>query len=103
VPRNRFSHALVRATLYDNLTAARRRSLHRHTAEAIEVIQLHHLDDHLPALAHHWAQSGADPEKAVEYATRAGDRALAQLAFDEAANFLADALALLDPDDQRRL
>jgi class 3 adenylate cyclase/tetratricopeptide (TPR) repeat protein len=103
VPRNRFTHALVRSTLYDGLTAARRRSLHRRTAEAIEMIQRNHLDDHLPALAHHWAQAGTDPDKAVDYATRAGQRALDQLAFDEAAAFLAQSLPLVGPDDTRRV
>jgi tetratricopeptide (TPR) repeat protein len=102
VPRNRFAHALVRSTLYDGLTAARRRSLHRRTAEAIEMIQPDHLDDFLPALAHHWSQAGTDPDKAIDYATRAGQRALDQLAFDEAATFLADVVALVGPDDPRR-
>jgi len=34
--RYRFAHALVRATLYDELTGARRVALHRRVAEAIE-------------------------------------------------------------------
>jgi hypothetical protein len=98
VPRNRFSHALVRATLYDELTGARRVALHRKVAEAIETLHARHLDDHLPALAHHWARAsapGAETGKAVDYATRAGDRALAQLAHDEAATYYAQALELL--------
>jgi hypothetical protein len=111
VPRNRFSHALVRATLYDELTAARRVALHRKVAEAIEEIHGHHLDDHLPALAHHWARASApaaETSRAVEYARRAGDRALAQFANDEAAVFFREALELLDVagvdgDDGRRL
>ncbi len=110
-PRNRFSHALVRATLYDELTGARRVALHRRVAEAIEQIHAHALDDHLPALAHHWARaavSAAEAGKAVDYATRAGDRALAQLAHDEAATYYAQALELLaasgaPTDDPRRL
>ena len=103
VPRNRFAHALVRSTLYDNLSAARRQSTHRRIAEAIEVIQLNHLDDSLPALTHHWAQTGNEPDKAVDYATRAGQRALDQLAFDEAAGFFGQALALVEDDDSRRV
>ena len=86
--RNRFSHALVRSTLYDELSAARRVSLHRKVAEAIEELHGQHLDDHLPALAHHWARASApaaEAGRAVEYAHRAGARALAQYANDEAA------------------
>ena len=102
VPRNRFAHALVRSTLYDDLTAARRRALHRRTAEAIEILQTDHLDDHLPALAHHWSHAGS-PGKAAVYAARAGDRALAQLANDEAVGFYADALRLVGEGDPRQL
>jgi class 3 adenylate cyclase len=109
VPRNRFSHALVRATLYDELTAGRRVSLHRKVAKAIESVYTHRLDEHLPALAHHWARASApatDTGKAVDYASRAGDRALAQLAHDEAGVYYVQALELLNaagvPADDRR-
>ena len=97
--RYRFSHALVRATLYDEMSAVRRVALHRSVAEAIETIHAGALDDHLPALAHHWARASApaaDIARAVDYAGRAGDRALAQLAHDEAAAYYRQALELLD-------
>jgi class 3 adenylate cyclase/tetratricopeptide (TPR) repeat protein len=99
VPRNRFAHTLVRATLYDELSAARRVTLHRRVAEAIEDIHAARLDDHLPALAHHWARAATpavQTAKAVEYAHRAGDRALAQLAHDEAVTYYRQALELLE-------
>ena len=57
------------------------------------------LDDHLPALAHHWARASApaaETARAVDYAARAGDRALAQLAHDEAVVYYRQALELLD-------
>jgi class 3 adenylate cyclase/tetratricopeptide (TPR) repeat protein len=97
-PRYRFAHALVRVTLYDDLSAARRIGLHRRVAGAIETIYANRLDDHLPALSHHYARaavSGVETPKAVEYATRAGDRALAQLAHDEAVAYYRQALELL--------
>ncbi|HEV8625974.1 MAG TPA: AAA family ATPase, partial [Acidimicrobiia bacterium] len=109
--RFRFAHALVRASLYESLTTARQVALHRRTAEAIEAIHEAALDDYVPALAHHWAKASApvtDVTKAVEYARRAGDRALAQLAHDEAAKYYASGLDLLDaggadPKDPRRI
>ncbi|HEV8625973.1 MAG TPA: AAA family ATPase [Acidimicrobiia bacterium] len=109
--RYRFAHALIRATLYDSLTGARQVTLHRKAAEAIETIYQSNLDDYVPALAHHWAKASApvtDITRAVEYARRAGDRALAQLAHDEAVNYYASALDLLDaggaePADPRRV
>src|SRR5256885_8743964 len=109
--RYRFGHALVRATLYDELTGARRVALHRRVAQAIESIHGRALDDHLPALAHHWARASApaaDTDRAINYAARAGDRALAQLAYDEAAAYYHQALELLAvaeglPDDGRQV
>ncbi len=98
VPRYRFAHALVRATLYDELSTARRVTMHRRIAEAIEAVHGDALDDQLPALAHHWARAAAPaPEttRAVEYARRAGDRALAQLAHDEAVAYYRQALEML--------
>ena len=68
-------------------------------AEAIETIHAGTLDDYLPALAHHWARAAApaaETAKAVDYATRAGDRALAQLAHDEAVAYYRQALELLE-------
>ncbi|MGH8973952.1 MAG: ATP-binding protein, partial [Acidimicrobiia bacterium] len=110
VPRSRFAHALVRATLYDEVPAVRRVGLHRRVAEAIETVHGGRLDDHLPALAHHWARAAApaaETERAVDYAVRAGDRAQAQLAHDEAVSYYRQALDLLDQgggaDDARRL
>ena len=97
--RFRFAHALVRTTLYESLTAARQVNLHRKTAEAIETIHARALDDYVPALAHHWAKASApvaDVTRAVEYAQRAGDQALAGLANDEAAAYYASGLDLLD-------
>ncbi|MGH9011621.1 MAG: hypothetical protein ACRDYF_17520, partial [Acidimicrobiia bacterium] len=109
--RFRFAHALVRATLYESLTTVRQVALHRKTAEAIESIYARVLDDYVPTLAHHWAKASApvrDVTRAVEYAQRAGDLALAQLAHDEAAQYYASGLDLLDAgdadaDDPRRL
>jgi class 3 adenylate cyclase/tetratricopeptide (TPR) repeat protein len=95
--RYRFGHALVRATLYDELTRARRTTLHRKVAEAITAIHAGELDDHLPALVHHWSRAAApvaETGMAVDYAARAGDRALAQLAHDEAAAYYRQALEL---------
>ena len=97
--RFRFAHALMRATLYESLSATRKVTLHRKAAEAIETIHADALDDHVPALAHHWARASApaaDTARAIDYAVRAGDRALAQLAHDEAVTYYRQALELLD-------
>ena len=100
--RYRFSHALVRQTIYDELSAARRAVLHRRIGEALESLHHGRLDDHLPALAHHFGQAtkmggfGVTRFKALEYAVGAGDRAVAQMADDQAATHYRRAVALLD-------
>ncbi|MGH9038353.1 MAG: ATP-binding protein [Acidimicrobiia bacterium] len=103
--RYRFAHALVRDSLYDGLSAARRVTLHRRVAEAIEAVHATQLDDHLPALAHHYARASAPAgvtSKAVDYTARAGDRALAQFANDEAVTYYRSALELLDAAERPR-
>jgi DNA-binding SARP family transcriptional activator len=103
VPRYRFAHALVRATVLDELTAARRAAWHRRVAVALEEIGPTRTAEHLPALAAHWMRAGggvAERAKARAYAVAAGERAAVQLAHDEAATWLRQAVDLLEPDDE---
>jgi DNA-binding SARP family transcriptional activator/tetratricopeptide (TPR) repeat protein len=98
--RLRFGHALIRDTLYDELTAARRLRLHRQAGEALEAVYAADPGPHLAELAHHFfsaAGAGAAGE-AVEYARRAGDRAAAELAYEEAVRLYGLALDALGPD-----
>ena len=80
--RYRFSHALIREALYEHVPTARRIRLHRQVGEALEGLYAADIEPHLAELAHHFVQAApvGDPGKAVTYARRAGDRALAQLA-----------------------
>ena len=81
-----FTHALIRATLYGELSTPRRVQLHRRTAEALEMLYADSIDDHLGELAAHYlASTGNAAEKAVEYSIRAGDRARQFFAWEEAA------------------
>ena len=109
--RFRFSHALVRATLYEELSDPRKVVLHRKVAEAIETLHANRLDDYLPALSHHFSRAAAPTTttaKAVAYTARAGDRALDLLAHDEAVAYYRHALDLVEAsesptDDEHRL
>jgi tetratricopeptide (TPR) repeat protein len=95
----RFAHSLVRHTLYEDLSAARRVRLHRRVGEAIETVHAEHLDRYMPALVHHWARAAApsaETARAVRYAVRAGDLAQAQLAHQEAVSYYRQGLELLD-------
>jgi DNA-binding SARP family transcriptional activator len=94
----RFGHALIRDTLYEELTPARRMQLHRDAAEALEAVHSDDLGPHLTELTHHYVAAAPTgvADQAVEYARRAGDRAADQLAYEEAARLYEMALTLVD-------
>ncbi|MGH9036530.1 MAG: hypothetical protein ACRD0O_12275, partial [Acidimicrobiia bacterium] len=99
--RYRFAHSLVRHTLYEGLSAARRVQLHRRIGQAIETVYAGRLDEQMPALAHHWSRAAApraETDRAVSYATRAGDLAQAQLAHHEAVSYYRQALEMMEVD-----
>ncbi|HXQ22354.1 MAG TPA: AAA family ATPase, partial [Candidatus Acidoferrales bacterium] len=79
----RFAHALIRETLYDGLRRSELATLHCHVGTAME--RLPNADEHLSELAYHFFQAGADgANKTIGYAQRAGDGAMALLAYEEA-------------------
>ena len=88
-----FTHALIRQTLYDGLTATRRARLHLRVAEALE-----QLDADAAELAYHFslAPPARGAPKAVEYAESAARRATGVLAYEEAARLYAVALGALE-------
>jgi tetratricopeptide (TPR) repeat protein len=97
--RFRFTHTLIRDTLYDRFPAGERLRLHQRAGEALETLYAQDLGPHLAELAHHFfeAAPGGDAGKAVGYAERAGQRALALLAYEEAVRLFRMALAALGP------
>lgn len=96
--RLRFTHVLIPETLYAGLTAARRAALHARVGAALE--ELHAADPAPPLvdLAHHFAQAAAagEAERAITYLIRAGQQAMAQVAYAEAADRFKQAVDLLD-------
>jgi len=102
--RVRFAHALVRDTLYGDLTQLRRSRMHGRVAE---VLRLRRPDD-LAALAHHYAHTaGADTAGlAVDFGIRAAEQAERRYAHDSAVRLLEQALRALDrlpsPSEDRR-
>jgi DNA-binding SARP family transcriptional activator/tetratricopeptide (TPR) repeat protein len=101
----RFAHVLIRDTLYEGLTMTRRVRLHQLAVAALEEIYGDASGPHLAELAHH-AAAGSDFEKALVCAQQAAERALALLAFEEAARLSRTGLDLLElarpTDDQTR-
>lgn len=62
--RYRFAHGLVRAALRGELSSSRRARVHLAVAEAIEEVFGEHLDEHVPALAHHFSEAVGVPARA---------------------------------------
>ncbi|HSR25027.1 MAG TPA: hypothetical protein VLW53_15840, partial [Candidatus Eisenbacteria bacterium] len=97
--RLRFTHALIRDALYEAIPAGQRLRLHQRAGEVLEAVYRQDLDPHLAELAYHFfeASPGGDAGKAISYARRAGERAIALLAYEEAARLFRMALAALGP------
>ncbi len=89
-----FAHALVRESLYDELSTSRRTRLHRRIGEALE----QRPQPPLAALAHHFCEAAAmgDVDKAADYARRAGTDALEALAHEDATGHFTRGLDVLD-------
>jgi DNA-binding SARP family transcriptional activator len=98
--RLRFAHVLIRDTLYEGLTTARRVRLHRQAVDALEALHGEEPGPHFAELAHH-SIAGRDFDNGLHYAQRAGDRALALLAHEEGARLYERALEALNLADRR--
>ena len=93
-----FAHALVRETLYQDLTPVVRARTHHRVGEILEDRHARDRGAHLGVLAHHFYQAALDggAGKAVAYQAEAGQRALDVLAYEEAAEHFARSLHALE-------
>jgi tetratricopeptide (TPR) repeat protein len=96
--RMRFSHALIRDALYEDLATGERVRLHREIGEALEGLYVDDKESHLAELAYHFCEAapGGDVDKAVELARQAGERAASLLAYEEGVRLFRLALQILD-------
>ncbi len=90
--RFRFAHALVRDTLYHDLSRTRRAREHGKIAEALESLR----PDDVDALAHHFVLSEAGADRAAHYARAAAEQAESRFAASEAARLWDVALTAYD-------
>jgi DNA-binding SARP family transcriptional activator len=104
----RFSHALIRDSLYEDLGTGRRVQLHRRAADALMTLYGPDPEPYLAEVAHHLLEAapGGDAERAIDYARRAGDHAVDLLAYEEAARLYEMALEAVElsapPDEPTR-
>jgi tetratricopeptide (TPR) repeat protein len=99
--RFRFAHALLRETLYEELSVRQRRQLHERVGAALAELRADDLEAHLAELGHHFWQAArpGHATQALGYARQAGDRAMAALAYEQAAGHYERALQALDLQD----
>nr|WP_243866698.1 BTAD domain-containing putative transcriptional regulator [Actinophytocola oryzae] len=96
--RFRFAHALVRDTLYQDLSRSRRARWHATVAAALERSR----PDDVEALAHHYLHAG-DAARGVPYARTAAERAERRFAPHHAARLWRAALDRVSADSPERL
>jgi len=92
-----FKHVLIREVAYNTVPKAARRERHRDAAIYLERASS---GAATAVLAHHWREAG-DHDRAVTYLVRTGDQAARGWAKSEAFELYGQAIALLDPDDER--
>src|SRR5262249_44059598 len=106
VGRHSFSHALIRETLYEDLSALRRVRLHQQIATMLahrygspaEAAALLHAGAALAELAYHFfqaAQGGQAIDNAIAYPRQAGEHAMSVFAYEEAVGHYERALQAL--------
>jgi predicted ATPase/class 3 adenylate cyclase len=97
--RYRFVHLLVQQVAYQTLLVKARAELHARAGRALEQLSVERPEEALQELARHYARSG-EQGKALQYLVLAGDRARSLFAYDDAAAYYGQALAVAD--DARR-
>ncbi len=102
VGRYAFTHALMRETLFDDLTPATQADLHGRIGDAIEALAGANLEPSLAELAYHFLNGRPDDRpKAAEFSVRAGEHALGQVLYADALEHFARALDVIDDEDRR--
>jgi class 3 adenylate cyclase/tetratricopeptide (TPR) repeat protein len=87
-----FAHALIRETIYGQLSATRRTQVHRQIGETIERLDGEQREKQAGALAYHFSAAG-DAAKAYEYHARAAAAAQAVYAIEPALSHYSSAIA----------
>jgi class 3 adenylate cyclase/tetratricopeptide (TPR) repeat protein len=99
--RFRFSHQLIRQTLYEELSGLRRQRLHLRVGEAMEKVAPSEVEE----IAYQFSRAGnmASAEKTHRYLVLAGDSVRRTAAWEKAADYYERSLALpLEIEDSRR-
>jgi predicted ATPase/class 3 adenylate cyclase len=94
----RFKHGITREVVYASVPLQQRRQLHLRAATLLEQDMVAGIPSASEALAYHFEGAG-EPQQAILYAERAGDRALMASSLDAARQHYFQALQLLKAGD----
>jgi class 3 adenylate cyclase/tetratricopeptide (TPR) repeat protein len=90
-----FKHAFTQEATYQGILERGRRAFHHQVALGIEKLYQERLEDYFDELAHHYSRSD-DPEKAIEYLLKAGEKAKRNYANDTAISYYRSVLDMLE-------
>src|ERR1700758_908159 len=81
-----FTHALIRETIYEELSTSDRLRMHGRAGDALVSVHSAQLEPALTRVAHHYHAAAAlgNPDKAVVFALRAADSAVRVFAYEDA-------------------
>jgi class 3 adenylate cyclase/tetratricopeptide (TPR) repeat protein len=98
VGRYTFGHAVIRQALYSELTTARRVRLHRLAGDALAQVYGPSAEERFAELARHYVEAAVagTVDEAIFYSRRAGEFALAKVAYEEAIEHLERALHVIE-------
>ncbi len=97
-----FKHSLTQAAAYDSLLLDRRKEFHRRVGLALERLYANRREDAYGLMAYHFGRAG-EPEKSLEYANKAGDRARGLFAYPEAIDYYQQVLDVLKAQKEYEL
>ena len=85
-----FNHSLIESVVYNTMLKARRSAVHQRVAQAFEARWVGAEEDHAEELAYHFTRA-QDDAKALDYLMKAGERATARYANEEAMAYFEQA------------
>ena len=105
LPRSKyiFKHALIQDAAYQSLLKRTRQQCHKRVAQLLEEQFSETVESHPELVAHHYTE-GAEPQRAIAYWRKAGERARALSANLEAIAYFTKGIETLDslPDNEER-
>ncbi|MDD5529371.1 MAG: tetratricopeptide repeat protein [bacterium] len=92
-----FSHAMIKAVIYDSILRARRKLLHKAVGEAIERLYGNQIEGFYGILAYHFNNAN-EWEKALDYNIKVGEKAKKEYHNEEAIRYFLKAAEIVEKE-----